>query len=129
MNLTGRESPALLPDDARRLNRPFLNLVAECRVDGHAARAARRHQRDRARAGCGAHARWSPRPIDVDILLGVASKSSPARADRTRRYQRAFVLSPLIALDLRLTIPGRGERTVLEWSRDSNVRSRCGWAS
>ena len=114
------ESPALLPDSAPSdWNLPYLNLVLECvarctpeqlrvRIDGI--------QREFGRSG---ESHWSPRPIDIDILLWGRERIETERltiphADLTRR---SFVLAPLAALAPRLTIPGRGNRTVLDWSR------------
>ena len=114
------ESPALLPDSAPSdWNLPYLNLVLEC-----AARCSPEQLRlriDEIQRDFGRHgtSRWSPRPIDVDILLWGRERIETERltiphADLTRR---SFVLAPLAALAPRLTIPGRGERTVLDWSR------------
>ena len=114
------ESPALLPDSAPSdWNLPYLNLVLEC-----ATRCSPEQlrlwideiQRDFGRRGT---SHWSPRPIDIDILLWGRERIETERltiphGDLTRR---SFVLAPLAALAPRLTIPGRGERTVLDWSR------------
>ena len=114
------ESPALLPDSAPSdWNLPYLNLVLECvarcspeqlriRIDG----IQREFGRNRG-------SRWSPRPIDIDILLW------GRECIRTERLTiphgdltcRSFVLAPLAALEPRLTIPGLGERTVLDYYR------------
>ena len=113
------ESPALLPDPAPSdWNLPFLNLAVECvarcspgqlrlRID-EIQRAFGRHE--------GSH--WAPRPIDIDILLWgresiVTERLTIPHRDLTRR---AFVLTPLVALEPRLTAPGRGDRTMLDYS-------------
>src|SRR5688500_3158454 len=64
------ESPAMLPDDAPTdWNRPFLNLVVECRTElaaNEALDALKAIERDLGRTERG---RWAPRPIDIDLLL------------------------------------------------------------
>ena len=115
------ESPALLPDSApSEWNLPFLNLVLECTascspeqlriwIDGI--------QRAFGRSGA---SHWSPRPIDIDILLWgreciETERLTIPHGDLTCR---SFVLAPLAALEPRLTIPGREERTVLDYSME-----------
>jgi 2-amino-4-hydroxy-6-hydroxymethyldihydropteridine diphosphokinase/dihydropteroate synthase len=114
------ESSALLPDDAPAdWNRPYLNVVAECETS-----AAPEQLLDRLKAiehdlGRRPSGRWAPRPIDIDILLwdDEQRKTERLTIPHPGITDRAFVLSPLAALAPRLTIPGRGARTVLEWSR------------
>ena len=113
------ESPALLPDSAPSdWNLPYLNLVLEC-----SARCSPEQLRlwiDEIQRDFGRHGKshWSPRPIDIDILLWGRERIETERltiphGDLTCR---SFVLAPLVALEPRLTIPGRGERTVLDHS-------------
>ena len=115
------ESPALLPDDApSNWNLPFLNLALECRarcspeelrlrIDG-IQRAFGREEEG---------SRWSPRPIDIDILLWGRERIRTERLTIPHRdlVRRAFVLAPLVALEPRLTVPGRGDQTLLDHSR------------
>ena len=113
------ESPALLPDSApSEWNLPYLNLVLECAVRCTPEQLRARIeaiQRDFGRHGT---SRWSPRPIDIDILLWGRERIETERLTIPHRDLtcRSFVLAPLAALAPRLTIPGRGERTVLDWS-------------
>ena len=113
------ESPALLPDSAPSdWNLPYLNLVLEC--EARCSPEQLRLRIDEIQRAFGRHgeSRWSPRPIDVDILLWGREHV------RTERLTiphgdlvcRSFVLAPLVALEPRLTIPGRGQRTVLDYS-------------
>jgi 2-amino-4-hydroxy-6-hydroxymethyldihydropteridine diphosphokinase / dihydropteroate synthase len=114
------ESPALLPDDAPTdWNRPFLNLVALCRGDTTPHELLDLAKRVELALGRGEHARWSPRAIDIDILLYGRDEIATDRVQipHPGMSHRAFVLSPLAMLAPRLTIPGRGTATVLEWSR------------
>ncbi|HZF29936.1 MAG TPA: dihydropteroate synthase [Gammaproteobacteria bacterium] len=118
------ESPALLPDDAPTdWNRPFLNLVAECGCDATPHELLDLAKRVEQVLGRGEHARWSPRAIDIDILLYGRDEiaTDRARIPHPGVSHRAFVLSPLAMLAPRLTIPGRGTATVLEWSRRAGV--------
>ena len=113
------ESPALLPDSAPSdWNRPFLNLVLECSA-GCGPEQLRLWIDDIQSAfGRVNSSHWSPRPIDIDILLWgreriVTERLTIPHRDLTRR---SFVLAPLAALAPRLTVPGGDERTMLEHS-------------
>ncbi|HEX7082131.1 MAG TPA: dihydropteroate synthase [Gammaproteobacteria bacterium] len=119
------ESPALLPEAASPdWNRPFLNAAARCRTASSPDQVLDAAKRIEARLGRDATHRWAPRPIDIDILLW------GDREIRTERLviphpaltRRNFVLAPLVALDPGLTVPGRGERTVLDWSGELRHR-------
>ena len=113
------ESPALLPDSApSEWNLPYLNLVLECTVRCSPEQLRVRIdaiQRDFGRHGA---SRWSPRPIDIDILLWGRERIRTERLTIPHRdlTSRSFVLAPMTALAPRLTVPGTGERTILDWS-------------
>jgi 2-amino-4-hydroxy-6-hydroxymethyldihydropteridine diphosphokinase/dihydropteroate synthase len=117
------ESPAMLTDDAPTdWNRPFLNLVAECRTELTAIEtldALKEIERELGRTDRG---RWAPRPIDVDLLLfgRETIATERLRVPHPGLTQRAFVLTPLAALEPQLTIPGMGPRTVLEHARSAH---------
>jgi 2-amino-4-hydroxy-6-hydroxymethyldihydropteridine diphosphokinase/dihydropteroate synthase len=113
------ESPALLPAQAPAdWNRPFLNLVLDCDTD-LAPEELRRHikgiEAQLGRAGTG---RWSPRPLDIDILLWGTERiaTDTLTIPHPQTHRRSFVLTPLVALEPRLRIPGPADRTSLEWS-------------
>jgi 2-amino-4-hydroxy-6-hydroxymethyldihydropteridine diphosphokinase / dihydropteroate synthase len=114
------ESPAMLPDDAPvDWNRPFLNLVAHCRTDASPADVLdglKSIERELGRVDRG---RWAPRPIDIDLLLygRETVATDRLRVPHPGIAERAFVLTPLAALEPRLAIPGLGARTVLEHAR------------
>ena len=113
------ESPALLPDGApKEWNLPFLNVVAACDTDHAPERVLELGKRIEVELGRNNCERWSPRPVDIDILLwGNEQISTEAiTIPHPSLHERNFVLTPLIALDPRLTIPGLGTNTVLEWS-------------
>jgi 2-amino-4-hydroxy-6-hydroxymethyldihydropteridine diphosphokinase/dihydropteroate synthase len=110
----------MLPDDAPvDWNRPFLNVVAHCRTDASphdVLDALKAIERELGRVDRG---RWAPRPIDLDLLLYgretlVTDRLHVPHAGIT---ERAFVLTPLAALEPRATLPGHGSRTVLEHAR------------
>ncbi len=114
------ESPAMLPDDAPAdWNRPYLNVVAECEAQGSAEELLARLKRIELDLGRGEHARWAPRTIDLDILLWGDERIATERltVPHPGITERAFVLTPLASLAPLATIPGRGTKTVLEWSR------------
>jgi 2-amino-4-hydroxy-6-hydroxymethyldihydropteridine diphosphokinase/dihydropteroate synthase len=115
------ESPAMLPDDASAdWNRPFLNIVAECSTDETPEALLARLKAIERELGRGEHARWAPRTIDLDILLWGDERIATERltVPHPGITERAFVLTPLAALAPLATIPGRGTKTVLEWSRE-----------
>ena len=113
------ESPALLPDSAPSdWNRPYLNLVLECTAQGSPEQLRIRIEEIQRAFGRRGESHWSPRPIDIDILLWGRERIRTERltiphGDLTCR---SFVLAPLVALRPRLTIPGQGERTVIDYS-------------
>lgn len=113
------ESPALLPGDAPAdWNLPFLNLVLDCDTDCRPNELRQRIKPIEQSFGRSAAGRWSPRPIDIDILL--YGNEQIATGDLTiphvHTHRRSFVLTPLIALEPRLRLAGRPEKTLLEWS-------------
>ena len=126
------ESPALLPKFAPAAwNQPFLNLAVECDA-ACSPRQLREWITDiQNRLGRTDTSHWAPRPIDIDILLW--GDETVVDADLTiphrQLHKRGFVLTPLVALQPRLTIPGLGGRTVLEWSlgrgRTRSSRGGC----
>ena len=110
----------MLPDDAPpEWNAPFLNLVAECRTDDPPDALLDRLKAIERELGRGDRGRWAPREIDLDILLWGNEQiaTERLRVPHPGITERAFVLTPLAALEPLLTIPGRGHKTVLEWSR------------
>jgi 2-amino-4-hydroxy-6-hydroxymethyldihydropteridine diphosphokinase/dihydropteroate synthase len=114
------ESPAMLPDDAPvEWNQPFLNLVAHCRTSSTPEALLDALKAIEGELGRVDRGRWAPRPIDLDVLLFgreiVATER--LRVPHPGILERAFVLTPLAALEPRLTIPGLGSRTVLEHAR------------
>jgi 2-amino-4-hydroxy-6-hydroxymethyldihydropteridine diphosphokinase/dihydropteroate synthase len=119
------ESPALLPADASaEWNRPFLNLVADCEAGGTPEELHASIKRIESRFGRSNGERWSPRPIDIDILLWGDEQidTDTLKIPHPHSHVRGFVLTPLIALTPQLRLPGRGEKTLLEWSDELRDR-------
>jgi len=114
------ESPALLPEDSpAEWDRPFLNLALQCETEVRPEIVhgwIKEIEQDLGRA---VGARWAPRPIDIDILLwgdeeiGTETLTIP----HAGLQERNFVLTPLVALEPRLTPPGPSGESLLESSR------------
>jgi len=115
------ESAALLPKNApAEWNLPFLNLVVECETEESPETCFEWIEAIQEKLGREDGARWAPRTIDIDILLW---GTEIIRTDRLtiphpRLHERNFVLTPLISLEPTMTIPGRAEKTLLDWSRE-----------
>ena len=115
------ETPALLPEDAPwEWNMPFLNMAIEVE-----ARCTPEEFRGfiaeiQTALGRGNESRWSPRPVDIDILLWGREtiNTDTLTIPHLDLHRRHFVLTPMIALEPTLTIPGKGDKTLLEWSMD-----------
>ena len=113
------ESPALLPDSApSEWNLPYLNLVLECTVRCSPEQLRSWIDGIQRTFGREDASHWSPRPIDIDILLWGRERIATERLTIPHRdlIRRSFVLAPLVALAPRLTIPGRDDRTMLDYS-------------
>ncbi|MGK0168996.1 MAG: 2-amino-4-hydroxy-6-hydroxymethyldihydropteridine diphosphokinase/dihydropteroate synthase [Gammaproteobacteria bacterium] len=116
------ESPALLPDDApASWNKPYMNLVLRASLDASTTTA--HDLRDLIKTiedslGRDRTDRWSPRPLDIDILMWGREiiRTELLTIPHPDLLRRAFVLSPLVHLEPALRIPGFEEKTVLEWS-------------
>lgn len=114
------ETPALLPDDSPAdWDRPFLNLALQCETQATPEIVHGWIKAIERELGRTAGPRWSPRPIDIDILLwgdgeiSTETLTIPHTGLRTRN----FVLTPLIALEPRLIPPGPRAETLLESAR------------
>jgi 2-amino-4-hydroxy-6-hydroxymethyldihydropteridine diphosphokinase/dihydropteroate synthase len=115
------ESPASLPAGSPGAwNRPYLNLVADCRTDASPQVCQAWCRALSAELSPPAESRWAPRALDLDLLIwgDVVLESQGLTLPRTDLQRRSFILSPLVALEPGLTLPGLGDRTVLDWSRD-----------
>ena len=115
------ESPALLPGGAPpEWNRPYLNLAVACESEA-SPETLREWSKDiEQRLGRTPGPRWSPRPMDVDILLygDQQLRTESLTIPHPDLRGRNFVLTPLVALRPRLVPPGSGGRTLLDYSRE-----------
>ena len=114
------ESAALLPGGAPpSWNQPYLNLVAQCGVGCTPQQLLKQIHEIEAALGRHEHEHWSPRPIDIDILLWGEERiaTDALKIPHEALTLRNFVLSPLAALSPGLRIPGAGDRTVLQHCR------------
>ena len=114
------ESPALLPAGAPpEWNRPYLNLAVACESEASPPTLLQWSKDIEQRLGRTPGPRWSPRPMDVDILLcgdelwADESLTIPHPGLR----ERNFVLTPMLALEPRLVPPGANGENLLECSR------------
>ena len=113
------ETPALLPDDApSEWNQPFLNIAIEVTTTlscDELLAAIKTIQNTLKRDN---PARWSPRPIDIDILLwhDQIIDTDELIIPNKEMHRRHFVLTPMLSLAPGLTIPGRGNKTILQWT-------------
>lgn len=103
------ESPALLKDDADPdWNRPYLNLVlgGETHLSPHQMLALAKQIEQQMGRDLNAP-RWSPRNIDIDLLLwGEQDINTPdLRIPHPEMHKRAFVITPLMHLAPDLILP------------------------
>ena len=115
------ESQALLPESAPpEWNRPYLNLAVECESDASPQTLHEWSKDIERRLGRTPGPRWSPRPMDVDILLWANERvrTESLTIPHPGLRERNFVLTPLVALQPRLVPPGSGGKTLLDHSRD-----------
>ena len=111
------ESPALVPPEAKPdWHRPYLNLALAGRADWQPEQARKIIKQIEQTLGRVPAPRWSPRPIDIDLLLWhdetiETPTLSVPHPDITRR---PFVLTPLLHIAPEALIDGRG---LFDWSR------------
>lgn len=114
------ESPALLPPNAEsEWNRPFLNLALKGETELRPVELLQLIKQIETDFGRQTGPRWAPRTIDIDILLYGTEEISEdgLRVPHPELHVRPFVLTPLLALDPGLEIPGHGSRTVQQCSQ------------
>ena len=114
------ESPAMLPDDAPAdWNLPFLNLAVACESDASPKTLLAWCKEIEQRLGRTPGPRWSPRPMDIDILLWGDEQwlDESLTIPHPGLRERNFVLTPMVALQPRLVPPGANGENLLECSR------------
>ena len=115
------ETPALLPVDAPwEWNKPYLNMAIEVGTQVNCDAALEIIKAIQTELERDNSERWSPRPIDIDILLwnDQTINTESLIIPHKDLHLRHFVLTPLIALAPNLTIPGRGNKTLMQWSME-----------
>ncbi len=115
------ETPALLPEDAPwEWNMPFLNMAIEVEASCTPEEFRSYIADIQTALGRSNESRWSPRPVDIDILLWGRQtiNTDTLTIPHLDLHRRHFVLTPMIALEPTLAIPGKGNKTLLEWSMD-----------
>ena len=114
------ESPALLPDGALpEWNRPYLNLAVACETEASPPALREWSKEIERRLGRKPGPRWSPRPMDIDILLWGNEHwlDDTLTIPHPELRERNFVLTPMVALEPRLIPPGADGENLLECSR------------
>jgi 2-amino-4-hydroxy-6-hydroxymethyldihydropteridine diphosphokinase len=88
----------------------FVNAVAAVETELSAAQLLEALQAIESRHGRERPHRNAPRTLDLDLLLfgEVACASPTLTLPHPRMHERAFVLRPLLDLDPRAEVPGRG---------------------
>lgn len=106
----------------------FINAVA-CVESGLGARElmAGLLRIERAQGRQREGARWGPRIIDLDLLLYADQciDEPGLVVPHPRMAERVFVLVPLLELDARIGIPGRGAAAELLAAIDATERAAC----
>jgi dihydropteroate synthase/2-amino-4-hydroxy-6-hydroxymethyldihydropteridine diphosphokinase len=114
------ESPALLPPDApSEWNLPFLNIVLDAQTQDEPQALREKIKTIEQSLGRSQGNRWAPRALDIDILLWGDERIESETLTIPHRdvHKRSFVLTPLAALAPRLRLPGRPDKTILDWSQ------------
>lgn len=109
------ETPAMLPKDSDSVdpswNRPFLNCVVAASSNLSPKQGLDVAKDIESRIGRQKSKRWTPRPIDIDLLLW-DEKLLDTKQLKIPHYgiaERPFVLTPLLHLQGDLTIPGQSQ--------------------
>ena len=114
------ETPALLPDLAPdEWNQPFLNAVVKIQSHQTAQQFLSILKKIEKKLGRTQNAKWSPRIIDLDILLfgGQLISTKHLCVPHTQLTHRNFTLTPLKELCPSLIVPGK-KKTVLNLYRE-----------
>ncbi len=105
------ETPAMLGFNAEPdWVRPYLNCVVECRSDHHPKEGLAAVKRIESEMGRKPGPRWSPRPIDIDLLTWNLERirEPDLCIPHAGIPKRSFVLAPLLHLAPEMTVPGMG---------------------
>ncbi len=114
------ETPALLPEGAApEWNKPYLNCVISGEAGWTPAEALDRAKSIEAGMGRRAGKRWSPRVMDIDVLLwhDQTVHTGDLVIPHHGILERPFVLTPLLHLQPDLVIPGQ-QKTIFQLTED-----------
>ena len=114
------ETPALLPDGADpEWNKPYLNCVVSGEAGWTPAEGLYRVKSIETDMGRRSGERWSPRIMDIDILLwhDQTVHTADLVIPHAGILERPFVLTPLLHLQPDLIIPGQ-QKTVFQLSEN-----------
>ncbi len=106
------ESPAMLPPEAEPgWNKPYLNIVISGETDWTPAEGLVVAKTIESSMGRDAAPRWSPRPIDIDLLVwhDQIVNSEELKVPHIGIADRDFVITPLMHIAPGLQIPGLGK--------------------
>ena len=112
------ESPALLPEKAEpEWDIPYLNVVIAGEADWTPAQGLKIAKQIEANMGRKKAAKWSPRPIDIDLLIWheLELNTVDLTIPHPQISLRSFVITPLLHLHSGLSIPGLN-KTIFELS-------------
>ena len=116
------ETPAMLGENAEPdWTRPYLNCVVECKSDFHPGEGLAVAKRIESEMGRTPGPKWSPRPIDIDLLVwNLEQIQDPDLCiPHPGISKRGFVLTPLLHLVPEMTVPGM-ESSIFEMSQIVN---------
>ncbi|MCY4218887.1 MAG: dihydropteroate synthase [Gammaproteobacteria bacterium] len=106
------ETPAMLGENANSdWLQPFLNCVVECSSELHPKEGLAVVKRIESDLGRTSGPKWSPRPIDIDLLIWnfECIQEPDLCIPHTGISKRSFVLTPLLHLVPGLCLPGMAE--------------------
>jgi 2-amino-4-hydroxy-6-hydroxymethyldihydropteridine diphosphokinase len=122
------ETSALLPDNpGQNWNRPFLNLALKAPCSLAPCTVLSLLKNIERRLGRTGTERWSPRVIDIDILLygDICHKTATLEIPHKELYKRPFVVVPLSEIAPDAEVAGR---TIAAWAssmgKDPSLLSR-----
>ncbi len=116
------ETPAMLGDNAEPgWIRPYLNCVVECKSDCQSNEGLNTVKRIESEMGRKPGPKWSPRPIDIDLLIwNLEYFQEPELCiPHPGICKRSFVLTPLLHLVPEMTVPGMAD-SIFEMSQAVN---------
>ena len=108
------ESPAMLPQEAEASwNRPYLNIVIAGETDWSPEQALEIAKSIEIKLGREQGPRWSPRPMDIDILVwhDLVMVTSSLTIPHPGIRDRDFVITPLLHIAPNLQIPAVNQQS------------------